>query len=124
MMSNVFQFPKAASPPPEEVVQVQETVEVSAPQRETARGFLPLLWACVRVPLFLVLYWLRFPLALLCRFLAAPVMLIFLFTLWAFPDKTNMHIGLGVVSFIGFAGLWLYDWLLMALSPQEMMRTL
>lgn len=121
-MADVIQFPKAAAPPPVEVS--AESIKAAVPRRSAVRGIGAFVWACLRLPLFLILYWLRFPVAIVCRFFAFPVLLIFLFTLYAFPEKTNMHIGLGVASFIGFAGLWLYDLVLMALSPEEMVRTL
>ena len=53
-----------------------------------------------------------------------PALLAFLFSLYAFPDKHAMVTGFGVLGFGAFAALWLYDTLLMWLSPQDMMRTL
>ncbi|MGY4831836.1 hypothetical protein ACVNIS_24900 (plasmid) [Sphaerotilaceae bacterium SBD11-9] len=123
-MTNIYQFPKAAAEVRPTTHEPTEAVDGQALQQPPARHPLAIVWAIARVPLFLVLYWLRFPLMLVCRFLSAPVLLVFLFTLYAFPDKTHMHWALGGASFLGFAGLWLYDLLLMALSPQEMMRTL
>lgn len=83
-----------------------------------------LLWSIVRVPLFLVLYWLRLPVMLVCRLISVPALLAFLFSLYAFPDRHAMVTGFGVLSFGAFAALWLYDTLLMWLSPQDMMCTL
>jgi hypothetical protein len=120
-MANIIQFPKAAAPP---VEVPDEPLKEALPRRSAARGVLAFAWACVRIPLFLVLYWLRFPVMLVCRFFAAPVLLIFLFACYAFPEKKAMLTGLGVASFLGFAGLWLYDLVLMWLSPQDMVKTL
>jgi len=121
-MADVIQFPKAAAPPPVEVS--AESIKAAVPRRSAVRGIGAFAWACVRLPLFLALYWLRFPVAIVCRFFAMPVLLVFLFALYAFPEKKAMVASLGVASFLGFFGLWLYDLVLMALSPEEMVRTL
>lgn len=81
-----------------------------------------LLWAIVRVSLFVVRYWLRLPVMFVCRLISVPTLLAFLFSLCAFPDKHAMVTGFGVLSFGAFTALWLYDTLLIWLSPQDMMR--
>ena len=78
----------------------------------------------IRVSLFLVLYWLRAPVILLCSFISTPMLFAFLFSWYAFPEKKQMWIAFGVVSFVSFALIWLYDFVLMALSPQDMVKTL
>ena len=90
----------------------------------TARRVAGVLWTILRAPLFLVLYWLRLPVMLVCRFVSVPAMFAFLFSLYAFPDKHAMVTSFGVLSFGAFAAMWLYDALLMWLSPQDMMRVL
>jgi len=47
-----------------------------------------------------------------------------LFAWYAFPDKTTMVWGFGAISFLAFVIGWTYDFILMALSPQDMMRNL
>lgn len=81
-------------------------------------------WMIVRVPIFLVLYWLRLPVLLVCNFVSIPALGAFLFTWYAFPDKTAMLIGFGVVSFFAFVVLWVYDFVLMILSPQDLVKSL
>jgi hypothetical protein len=98
-------------------------VKTPLPDRKARRVF-EILWLIIRTPAFLVLYWLRFPVMLLCNFVSFPAMVAFLFALYAFPDKTNMVTALGVVSFGAFAVLYFYDFLLMSLSPREILRTL
>ena len=88
------------------------------------RGMLVFAWMLVRVPLFLVLYWLRLPVMLVCNFVSIPMLFLFLFSWYAFPDKTHMVVAFGVVSFGAFVILWTYDYVLMLLSPQELVRTL
>ena len=111
---------------PEEGGQVAEEqgASPSSPAGATPSKVGTLLWSIVRVPLFLVLYWLRLPVVLVCRLVSVPALLAFLFSLYAFPDKHAMVTGFGVLSFGAFVALWLYDTMLMWLSPQGMMRTL
>lgn len=129
-MSNVVKFPKRVRRPAqartgrEGLVRVPRLDESKPAPGFGLRGALRVFLAVLRVPLFLVLYWLRLPVMLLCQFVSVPMLFAFLFTLYAFPDKTPMVVGFGVVSFVAFAVLWTYDLVLMALSPQDMMRTL
>jgi len=102
----------------------EQGVSTSAPAGATPSKVGALLWSLVRVPLFLVLYWLRLPVMLVCRLISVPALLAFLFSLYAFPDKHTMVTGFGVLSFGAFVALWLYDTLLLWLSPHDMMRTL
>lgn len=81
-------------------------------------------WLVLRVPLFLVLYWLRMPVVMVCHFVSGPTLLAFLITLVAFRDKTHMLVGFGVVSFMSFVIAWAYDYVLMLLSPQDTIKML
>lgn len=47
-----------------------------------------------------------------------------LFAWYAFPEHMNMVRTFGVVSFIAFIGAYIYDMLLMAIAPGDMMRML
>lgn len=53
----------------------------------------------VRLPVFLVLYFLRAPVVLLCSVLYLPLFLLALFAWYAFPEKPQMWGSFGVVSF-------------------------
>ena len=75
----------------------------------------------IRIPLFLVMCWLRLPIALLCELISIPSLFAFIFCWYAFPIP-KMLWGIGLLSFSSFALLWLYDTILMALSPYAMIR--
>ena len=92
--------------------------------RKALVGLFAFAWMLVRVPLFLVLYWLRIPVMLICNVISIPALFAFLFSWYAFPDKTRMIVALAAVSFTAFVILWAYDYVLMLLSPQDMMKTL
>lgn len=125
-MANVLKFPKKFKPP--RVSRVMATdikrIKASAPARNTLLGVLAFAWMLVRIPLFLVLYWLRLPVMLVCNFVSIPTLFLFLFAWIAFPDKTRMVVAFGVVSFVAFVVLWTYDYVLMLLSPQDLVKTL
>jgi hypothetical protein len=125
-MSNVLKFPKPFKGPRVSRVMRKdiERIRAQAPARDTMRGVLAFAWMLVRIPLFLVLYWLRLPVMLVCNFVSVPMLLAFLFTWYAFPTKTHMVWSFGIVSFLAFTILWLYDLVLMSLSPQDMVKTL
>ena len=78
----------------------------------------------VRLPVFVVLYFLRAPVMLLCSVLYLPLFLLALFAWYAFPEKPQMWGSFGVVSFVSFMLMYLYDLILGWLSPQELVRTL
>jgi hypothetical protein len=77
----------------------------------------------VRYLLFLIMYWLRGPVTLVCGMICFPMLLAWLFALYAFPDKTHMVWGFGVMSFSTFVLMWVYDLVLMALSPEDIILT-
>jgi hypothetical protein len=85
---------------------------------DTGRAFA--WWASMlRPPLFLVLYWLRLPVMLVCNLVSVPALLAFLVGLWAFPEHRPMVWGVGAISFAAFALRWAYDALLMRLAPRD-----
>lgn len=121
-MTNVVKFPKPGGKRPEPALKVDaQTLKNSIPK---VKGVLAVLFLVVRLPLFLVMYWLRLPIIFLCNLVSIPMLLAWLFVLYAFPDKTPMVWGFGICSFVAFVLAWVYDFILMALSPQEMMMTL
>jgi len=122
---SVIKFPKKYKPPPVAPLTKPDIARMKAAVPwSTVRGILSFAWMIIRVPVFLVLYWLRLPVMLVCNLISMPALLAFLFSWYAFPEKTHMVVAFGVVSFAAFALLYLYDVVLMSLSPQEMMRTL
>jgi hypothetical protein len=56
----------------------------------------------VRVTLFFVLFWMRFVMVLVCLFVSGLLFLGFLFSLYAWPNKTLMLWSSGVTSFVAF----------------------
>lgn len=82
-----------------------------------------LIWLILRIPLFFVMCWLRLPIALVCELISVPSLFAFLFCWYAFPVP-KMLWGIGLLSFTSFALLWIYDFILMAISPFETLRSL
>lgn len=82
------------------------------------------LWFAIRLPAFLVLYWLRGPIVLVCNLIFGPFLVAWLFAWYAFPDKPHMVWGFATISFVAFVAAWVYDFILMFLSPQDMMQNL
>lgn len=78
----------------------------------------------VRVPVFLVMYWLRPLVLLVCNLVAVPLLFAWLFAWYAFPDKTAMVWSFATLSFVAVVIGWTYDFILVVLSPQDMMRVL
>ena len=74
----------------------------------------------VRLALFFVMFWARFVIVPVCNALSGVLFLAWLFSLWAFPDKSTMLWAFAVTSFIAFVVAWSYDFVLALLSPQEM----
>jgi hypothetical protein len=122
-MSNIVKFPKAKQVAPP--IQVNtERIKAPMPPGATVTTVLKWMWLIVRVPLFLVLYWLRMPVILVCNFISVPLLFAWLFAWYAFPEKTAMVWGFAALSLAAFVVMWLYDIVLMLLSPQEMIHTL
>ena len=70
------------------------------------------------------MYWLRGPILFVANMLSGLMLFGFLFNWYAFPEHANMTWGMATVSLISFIVAWVYDLILMALSPQEMFRGL
>lgn len=122
-MSNVVKFPKtngAFSSASLSIAKIKEAM----PKGSAIKTVLSWMWLIVRLPVFLILYWLRLPIVLLCNLISIPMMFAWLFAWYAFPEKTAMVWGFAVISLLCFVISWTYDFILMALSPQEMMKTL
>ena len=122
---NVVKFPTKYRPP---LVAGPAEVDASRDGRRAVLAavlaVLVLAWTIIRMPVFLVLYWLRMPVTLLCNLISMPSFFVFLFAWYAFPEHMNMVRLFGVVSFVSFVGAYLYDVLLMAIAPGNMMRML
>ncbi len=119
-MADVLQFPK----PPKSTRRIRrlepEQIGETGSRRSAIKAVCALVWLLVRVPLFLVMYWLRGPVVLLCSAISTPMLLAFGFAWYAFPEKTAMVWGFGIISFLAFFVMWVYDFILMALSPHDM----
>jgi hypothetical protein len=96
----------------------------SADKRAVGVGVLYWVLGAVRVSVFVVMYWLRFPIVSLCNWVATPCLLAWLFSWYAFPEKTQMVWSFAGMSLAAFAVAWLYDVVLMALSPQDTVKVL
>lgn len=123
MKDNLIKFPRPKKSLPIVDLDINKIKE-SMPKASTIKGVGAWLWMVVRLPLFFVLYWLRLPVVFLCNIISIPMLLAWLFAWYAFPDKTAMVWSFGIISFLAFLIGWTYDFILMALSPQEMMRNL
>jgi hypothetical protein len=115
-MATVVKFPK---PPRRELPELNVGRIEAAPRRGSFERVLAIAWLMVRLPLFLLLYWLRLPVVLVCELVWIPTLLAFLFACYAFPDKTPMIWTLGTLSFAAFVVRVAYDFVLMALSPWD-----
>lgn len=94
------------------------------PGVETVTAVLACLWLIARIPLFLVMFWLRLPVLLVCNLISGPMLFAWLFAWYAFPEKTAMVWGCAAFSFVAFFVSWLYDVILMLISPFDMLKTL
>ncbi|CAM5533550.1 hypothetical protein ACFQ4M_19720 [Thauera mechernichensis] len=124
-MSNIIKFPKPKGKQALPAFELDaEKIKKAMPKASTVKGVFAWLFLLVRLPLFLVMYWLRLPVIFLCNLVSIPMLLAWLFALYAFPDKSAMVWGFGIASFSAFVVSWAYDFILMAISPQDMMMTL
>lgn len=122
-MSNVVKFPRTA--PTVEVMSADQELPVEARSGWTVVAAVASgIWLLLRVPAFLLLYWLRLPILFVCNLVSLPALLLWLFCWYAFPDKLEMVWGFAVISFVAFALGWLYDWILVAIAPQDLVRML
>lgn len=121
-MSNIVKFPKTKRSTLTCNVNLVKEIKNKLPQYGKIKGVFLLIWGAVRFPVFLVMYWLRLPIVSLCHLLSIPMLMAWLFAWYAFPDKTSMIWGFCLVSFTAFVVAWTYDFVLMALSPQDIVR--
>jgi len=121
---SVIKFPTKYRPPPSVPAQTDTAKARRRNVWAVSISGLALAWTIIRVPVFLLLYWLRMPVVLLCNLISIPSLFAFLFTWYAFPEHENMVWAFGAVSFITFVGGYFYDVLLMAVAPGEFVRAL
>ncbi len=121
-MNNIVKFPK-----PKILItfrnktnKIKEVRSKSSP----IKNIFIFLYFIVQWPIFLLMYWLRLPIIFLCNILSLPMMFTWLFAWYAFPDKTNMIWGFAIVSLLAFSIGWIYDFILMLISPQNTMTML
>ena len=122
-MDKVVACPKARRPLPAVEFDTSK-IKAAMPSGATVRGVLAWLWLVIRLPIFFLMYWLRLPVIFVCNLVSIPLLLACLFSWYAFPDKTAMHWGFGIVSLSAFIFAWAYDFVLMAISPQDMVKSL
>lgn len=122
-MTNIVKFPNAKKTITYKAVDLAKIKEVM-PKGSTVKTVLFWAWYLLKLPLFFVMYWLRMPIIFLCEIISVPFLLGWLFSLYAFPDKHQMIWGFAIISFVAFLVAWIYDFVLMMLSPQQMIKTL
>ncbi|MGZ8238726.1 MAG: hypothetical protein ACXWTY_12740 [Methylobacter sp.] len=115
----VVNFPKPKRPLPGIHFSADKS-KVAMPEMSGIKAVFSWLWLVVRYPLFLVLYWLRLPVMMVCNLVSVPLLLAFLFGLFALPEYRSMVLGAGCMSFVAFALNWAYDSLLVWISPDNM----
>lgn len=115
----VINFPKPKRPLPGLRLNAGK-IKAAMPKASTVKGIFAWLWLAVRFPLFLVLYWFRLPVTMVCNLVSVPLLLAFLFGLFALPEYRSMVWGVGYMSFVAFALHWAYDSLLVWISPDNM----
>lgn len=124
-MSKILKFPER----PQEQRRIEfdadsiDRIEAEKQPRSTLVRVLAWLLSVVRLPLFLVLYWLRGPVVFLCNLVSVPAFLAFFFGLYFLPEHRAMVWGVGGMSFAAFAMRWAYDSLLLWLSPDKLIFT-
>lgn len=128
MTNNVLKFPnktKSFKPPVDiDTERIKEALKPIGEKRATAKFFFLWVLYIIRLPVFLILYWLRLPVVFVCNLISIPMLCAWLFAWYAFPDKTHMVWGFATLSFTAFVVAWCYDFVLMAISPQDMQRML
>ena len=120
-MSKILKFPER--PQEQRCIEVDaDSIEAEIQPHAMRAGVLAWLFGMVRLVLFLVLYWLRFPVMMVCNLVSVPALLAFLFGLWFShhaPQYRAMVWGIGGLSFAAFLMRFAYDSLLMWLSPVD-----
>lgn len=126
-MSNIVRFPKRPEAPQTAELDADSIKAAVRLPRPSLPALLAWLWRLLRLPLFLVLYWLRLPVLMVCNLVSVPAMLAFLAGLWLSshaPQYRPMVWGIGGVSFAAFLLHWAYDSLLMWLAPDGVVLAL
>lgn len=85
------------------------------------KGLFIMLTFLVRWPVFLAMCWLRPPIVFVCNLVSIVGLMAWLFSWYAFPEKPEMVWGICIASFGAFFIAWAYDFILMAISPEDMM---
>lgn len=120
-MGNIVRFPKRPEGPQPVELDADSIKAAIRPPRPTLPGLLAWLWRLLRLPLFLVLYWLRLPIVGLCNLISVPALLAFMagffFIAGDSPHRPIVWL-LGGVSFTAFSLGWFYDSILLALAPE------
>ncbi|MCC7684740.1 hypothetical protein [Janthinobacterium sp. FW305-128] len=81
------------------------------------------IFKAMRLSLFLVMYWLRAPILMVGGYVSCFSLMALIISYIVHP-VSSMLWGFGLVSFFSFSLLWLYDYILIELSPNEMARIL
>ena len=126
-MTNIVQFPlktkKKITYRPAINVDARDGVGL-ATNAPVFKKTLSFLWNFVRLPLFFVMYWLRLPVMAVCKLVSVGSLLGWLVALVVIPNDTHRVWGMAIISLSFFIIEWTYDYFLMMLSPQEMIKTL
>ena len=123
-MSNVVNFPSRGKKVTKNRFRINaSSLKKAIPSQNTVVKILAGILLAFRYLLFMVMYWLRGPVMLVCELVCFPMLLAWLFALYAFPDFKHMVWGFGIMSFSTFILMWVYDFILMWLSPGDMILT-
>lgn len=123
-MSNVVNFPSRGKKVTKNRIRINaSSLKKAIPSQNTVVKILAGILLAFRYLLFMVMYWLRGPVMLVCELVCFPMLLAWLFALYAFPDFKHMVWGFGIMSFSTFILMWVYDFILMWLSPGDMILT-
>lgn len=117
----ILKFP--SRPQKQSFITNGDDVQPGIKKKEAIKRVLIWLWRIARWPLFLVIYWLRMPILMICNLVSVPAMLAFLFGLYALPEYRAMVWGVGGISFFAFTLHFVYDYLLLWLSPDGVIFT-
>jgi hypothetical protein len=66
------------------------------------------------------MFWLRPIVVMVCNLVSVPMLFCWLFSWYAFPERPKMVWGSAIISFVAFAATWVYDAILIAISPKDM----
>jgi len=124
MENKVLKFPKKP------VRKLAANDDVSARARDSQSSpsrsirALKMVGRIIRFALFMVMYWLRVIVVNVCSIVSVVMLFAWLFSLYAFSDKTAMVWSFGAVSLTCFIVAWTYDFVLMKLSPTPMIDSI